>query len=326
MAQSMRLVLRALTLIGSPLILAIGSPPALSGTITGRSLPSPIYGVTLDNVSKLADVTNSLRRVAQVPTVRVVFDAGVKPTHYVNPIKQFRPVSYIMGELIDSSYMKHYKTVTEVQSWTRSYTSTLGSLVDVWEVGNEVNGNWLSRESDGTDVLPKIEAMYDIVSGLGGATAITFFYEGEPSDPNNCIATGHGGNDMFRWIDQRFQLHLPTRQRPSGAEKIRLNVNYVLVSWYPDQCSGVRPSWPWVFTQLANIFPNSKVGFGELGTAEPQYGSSFEINEIRQYYSMAMTVSGFPSVYIGGYFWWYFAEEMVPWGSALSTALNAAIR
>jgi hypothetical protein len=326
MAQRMTFVLHALTFIAGPLVLAMGSPPALGGTITGRSPPSPIYGVTLDDVSKLAGVTNSLSHMAQVPTVRIVFGTGVKPSYYVNPIKEFRPVSYIMGQLIDSSYMKHYKTVTEVQSWTQSYTSTLGSLVDIWEVGNEVNGNWLSRESDGADVLPKIEAMYDIVSGLGGATAITFFYEGEPSDPNNCIATSHGGDDMFTWINQRFQLNLPMNHRPAETEEIRLNVDYVLVSWYPDQCSGAHPGWPWVFTQLANIFPNSKVGFGELGTVHPQYGSSFEINEIKQYYAMAKTVSGFPPSYIGGYFWWYFAEEMVPWGTALSTALNATIQ
>jgi hypothetical protein len=263
--------------------------------------------------------------LVRVPTARIVFDTGEKPSHYVKAIQQFRPVSYIMGELIDSSYMTRYKTVSAVQSWTSSYTSTLGSLVDIWEVGNEVNGNWLSSQSNGADVLPKIEAMYDIVSNLGGATAITFFYEGEPSDPNNCIAADHGGNDMFTWIKAQFQLNLPPAQRSAETEKIRLGLNYALISWYPDQCPGAKPNWPWVYTTLAGIFPNAKVGFGELGAANPENGSNFEINEISGYYPMAKTGSGLPASYIGGYFWWYFAEEMVPWPGSLGGVLNAAL-
>jgi hypothetical protein len=296
------------------------SPAAFGGTIAGRSVPSPIYGVTLDDVSKPAAEVNSLSQMAQVPTARIVFDAGVRPSYYLKPIQQLRNVAYIMGELVDSSYMRQY-TVNQIASWTQSYTKALGNLVDIWEIGNEVNGNWL-----GSNTLAKIEAMYDVVSAQGGATALTFFYEGEPSESNNCIAADHGGNDMFTWIRQQFQLNLPANQRSSETEKIRLNVNYVLVSWYPDQCPGETPNWPWVFGELANIFPNSKVGFGELGTANPQYGSSFEINEINKYYPMAKTTSGLPASYIGGYFWWYFAEEMVPWGAPLSSVLNTAIR
>jgi hypothetical protein len=302
------------------LLSGTGSPAAFGGTIAGRSVPSPIYGVTLDDVSKPAAEVNSLGQMAQVPTARIVFDAGVRPSYYLKPIQQLRNVAYIMGELVDSSYMRQY-TVNQIASWTQSYTKALGNLVDIWEIGNEVNGNWL-----GSNTLAKIEAMYDVVSAQGGATALTFFYEGEPSEPNNCIAADHGGNDMFTWIRQQFQLNLPANQRSSETEKIRLNVNYVLVSWYPDQCPGETPNWPWVFGQLAGIFPNSKVGFGELGTADPQYGSSFEINEITQYYPMAKTISGLPASYIGGYFWWYFAEEMVPWGTPLSSVLNTAIR
>jgi hypothetical protein len=228
--------------------------------------------------------------------------------------------------LIDSSCMQHYKSVSAVQSWTNSYVNTLGSQVDIWEIGNEVNGNWLSRQSNGADVMPKIEAMFDIVYARGGITALTFLYEGEPTDRHNCIAADHGGNDMFTWVNQRFQLNLPAIQRSAETEKIRLGLNYALISWYPDQCPGENPNWPWVFTQLAGIFPNAKVGFGELGTADPQNGSTYEINEIKQYYPMAKTVSGLPASYIGGYFWWYFAEEMVPWGGVLSTTLNAAIQ
>jgi hypothetical protein len=282
-----------------------------------------VYGVTLDEVGNPTKELASLQAVAHVPTARIVFDEGSNPLDYKGPINRFHPDAYIMGQIADSSYMPDY-TVTSIAQWTQSLTQTLGSSVDVWEIGNEVNGNWLGT---GTDTMAKIEAMYDGVSSQGGVTAITFFYEGEPSEPNNCIAADHGGNDMFTWIKTNFRTDLPPAQRPAETEKVRLGVSYALISWYPQQCKGETPNWPAVYTQLAAIFPNSKVGFGELGTANPQNGSTYEINEIKQYYPMAKTTQDLPASYVGGYFWWYFAEEMVPWGkNALSSALNQAIQ
>jgi hypothetical protein len=307
-------------LSAAALIVGLMYGSASGGSIAGRSVPVPLYGVTLDDVSKSSSEANSLAHMVHQPTARIVFDAGTNASYYVKPIQQFRSAAYIMGLLADSYYMSKY-TPSNIKTWTQNYTATLGSLVDIWEIGNEVNGDWL-----GSNTIAKIEAMYDVVASQGGATALTFFYEGEPSDPNNCISTDNGGNDMFSWITQQFQLNLPVSQRSVETEKIRLNVNYVLISWYPDQCPGESPNWPWVYTKLAGIFPNSKVGFGELGTADPQYGSVYEINEITQYYPMAKTVAGLPASYIGGYFWWYFAEEMVPWGTTLSSVLNTAIQ
>ena len=180
------------------LLSGMGSPAAFGGTIAGRSVPSPIYGVTLDDVSKPAAEVNSLGQMAQVPTARIVFDAGVRPSYYLKPIQQLRNVAYIMGELVDSSYMKQY-TVNQIASWTQSYTKALGNLVDIWEIGNEVNGNWLA-----SNTLAKIEAMYDVVSAQGGATALTFFYEGEPSEP------GHGAHQFTPTVT-------PIRRWPSTS-------------------------------------------------------------------------------------------------------------
>ena len=297
-------------------VAGMGSAPASGQTLAGRNIPSPIYGVTLDDVSNqiLPGEVYSLGAMARVPTARIVFDRGEPASYYSRQIQSLRPVAYIMGELIDSSDMCAY-SVSGASGHAIDFASTLGSLVDIWEIGNEVNGSWLC-----SDVMAQVEAMFDPIYAGGGLTALTFFYEGEPSDPNNCIDNSGGGNDMFTWINENF-LANPTAE----TEKIRLNVNYVLVSWYPDQCPGENPNWPWVYTQLAAIFPNSKVGFGELGTANPQYGSIFEINEINQYYPMAKTLPGLPASYIGGYFWWYFAEEMVPWPGSLGAVLNAAL-
>jgi hypothetical protein len=304
------------------------SPPA-TAQITGRSVPAPIVGITYDKVSNVSAEVATLSNIAKLPSVRVVFDTGEQASYYLKPIQSFHPVAYVMGELMDSSYACSY-TVAGISIFTQNYTATLGSLVDVWEVGNEVNGSWLcnggsthhhSAGGGVGSVMQKVEAMYNTVTALGGRTALTFFYEGEPTDPNNCIDTSGGGNDMFTWINTYF-LASPTTE----TEAIRLGINYVLISWYPDQCPGENPNWPAVYTKLGRIFPSAVVGFGELGTANTENGSTFEKNEINAIYSLKPGVGGLPSNYISGVFWWYAAEEMVPWPGSLGLTLNAAIK
>lgn len=290
-----------------------------SGGLSGRSIPSPIYGVTLDDISNISGEVASLKQLSHVPTTRVVFDASESPSYYSGPISQLRGASYVMGQILDSSDMSKY-TVTSFQSRAQTYLSALGSQVDVWEIGNEINGGWLGNNS-----YQQALAAYNVVSAKNAATALTFFYEGEPSDPNNCIDTSGDGNDMFTWINQKFQLSLPADQRDPANEKFRLGLSYVLISWYPDQCNNIQPNWTQIYAQLAQIFPNSKVGFGEIGTANPQGGSAYEVNLINQFYPLASTTS-LPSNYIGGYFWWYYAEEMVPTTKTpLFDVLNSAI-
>jgi hypothetical protein len=311
--------------------LTLVAASAIAG-ITGRTPPPPIVGITYDDVSNTGPELTTLESISRMPAVRIVFDTGEPASYYKGPISTFYPAAYIMGELIDSSYMISY-TPASARSWTQSYVSVLGSAVDIWEVGNEVNANWLSNESNGADVMPKIEAMYSIVTAQGGRTALTFFYEGEPSDPNNCIATDHGGNDMFTWITTNFSLNLPVSQRSAATEAIRTGVNYVLISWYPADCPGEKPNWPAVYTKVASIFPQSQVGFGELGTDNPQDGSTYEDDEIASIYPLyvgetvpAAEGSGtLPPNYIGGVFWWYAAEEMVPWPGYLGCQLQQAI-
>jgi hypothetical protein len=89
-------------------------------------------------------------------------------------------------------------------------------------------------------------------------------------------------------------------------------------------------NWPAIFEKLAGlsgIFPNAYVGFGEIGTANPDYGQPDEINLVNTFYPMvrngivwpgtAAQISFMKSRYIGGYFWWYAAQEMVPRASSV---------
>lgn len=284
----------------------------------GRTIPDPIYGVTVDDVSNPSGIVDSLKQIPYFPTTRIVFDGGVKPSYYTTPINQMRGVSYIMGQILDSTEMGKL-SIAAYQQRTQDYVNALGSQVDVWEIGNEVNGGWLS-----TNTQQQMVAAYDVVAAVNGATAITFFYEGEPSDPKNCIDKANGGNDMFSWINTNFQLGLSPDQRNAGNERLRLGTNYILISWYPQQCNDIKPNWSSIYSKLATIFPNSKIGFGEVGTADPQNGSTYEINLINEFYPLAKKIS-LPPSYIGGYFWWYYAEEMVPSTKPLVKVLNDAI-
>jgi hypothetical protein len=292
--------------------------PTPGGDLVGRKIPEPIYGVTLDRVdnSIIGDIVQSLQKMAYTPTSRVVFDLTAAASYYSTQLPKIYNSSYIMGQILDSTDMAKV-TVNQYQQRAQNYVQTLGKQVDIWEIGNEVNGNWL-----GTNTEAKILAAYNVVAANQGVTALTFFYEGGPNDPNNCL--DGPGNDMFTWINKMFQLNLESNQRELETEKLRLNLNYALISWYPDGCPGQNPDWVTVFSKLSEIFPNAKVGFGEIGTTTVQNGSNYEINLINQFYSKAWT-NEMPSQYIGGYFWWNFVEEMVPYTKNLFNVLNNAI-
>jgi len=271
-------------------------PPAT----TGRAVPSPIYGVTLDDVSNYNAKINAMKTLPYVPTARVVLDPGTTPSDYAPAMSAIMKSAYTMAEILDSADMKG-QTVASYQNRAMTYFNGLKNYVDIWEIGNEVNGDWL-----GTGVEDKLRAGFQAIDAAGGKTAITFFYFGEFSDRNNCIPADR--YEMFTWISNFLQLNMASSQRSPVNEQLRLNIDYVLVSWYPDQCDNIQPDWSAVFSKLAAIFPNSKVGFGEIGTANPQNGSAYEVNLIKQFYPLARSTQ-MPASYIGGYFWWYFAEE-----------------
>jgi hypothetical protein len=286
--------------------------PVSTGGIRGRAVPAPIYGVTLDDIANVSGIVASLKAVAHMPTARVVFDAGNAASYYKSAITQMRGSSYVMGELLDSTDMA-VTSVAAYQKRTQDYVAGLGNLVDIWEIGNEINGNWLG--SNTTLTGDKVRAAFDVVHGANGATALTFFWEGNPGDANNCV--DGPGFDMFGWISNFLK-------NPAN-ERVRVGLDYVFISWYPQQCNNIKPNWTDIYNKLAVIFPNAKVGFGEIGTANPQGGSTYEVNLINEFYPMASKTS-LPQSYVGGYFWWYFYEEMIPTTKTpLMNVLNQAI-
>jgi hypothetical protein len=199
-----------------------------------------------------------------------------------------------MGELLDSFYMKKY-SLEAYKNRTTEYLDTLGDTVDIWEIGNEINGEWLG---DIPSVAAKMTAAYDIVKQRNKVAALTLYYN------EDCWM--YPSEEMFTWAEK----NVPSRMKQG--------LDYVWVSYYEDDCNGLQPNWPAVFQKLGQMFPNSKIGFGEAGTNVAGRKEEY----IKRYYNMEINHPR----YVGGYFWWYFKQDMVPYTKPLWDVLNTAIQ
>ncbi|MDB5869693.1 MAG: rane protein, partial [Polaromonas sp.] len=221
---------------------AAPAPTALAAT-PGRVVPTPLYGVTIDDISNLPGITQSLEKLAKKPTTRIVFDEEVPPSYYRNAAVAINKVSYVMGEILDSYYVNTV-TVPGYLDRTRQYLSALGDVVDIWEIGNEINGEWLGSNAD---VVAKMNGAYDLTKAQGKTAALTLYY--------NQDCWERPANEMFTWAN----ANVPYRMKQG--------LDYVFISYYEEDCNNLKPDWQAVFTRLSAMFPNSKIGFGEIGTS-----------------------------------------------------------
>ena len=266
---------------------------AATSTASGRAVPSPIYGVTVDDISGLNEITKSLSKLSKMPTTRIVFDENVAPSYYRDATVAINKVSYVMGEILDSYYVKTL-TVPGYLDRTSQYLNALGDVVDIWEVGNEINGEWLGNNAD---VVAKMSGSYDMVKSQNKTAALTLYY--------NQDCWSKPSNEMFAWAN----ANVPSRMKQG--------LDYVFISYYEADCNGLKPNWPAVFQKLATMFPNSKIGFGEVGTSTRAQKADY----LTRYYTMKINVPK----YVGGHFWWYFRQDMVPSTKPLLSTLNSAI-
>ena len=146
--------------------------PVTAPCDTGFGNGAEIYGVTIDSTRGPADTVEALRRLPHKPTARVVFDEFVPATEYVVPLEKYKTVSWIMGEILDSAYVEIYSTA-EYLDRVDEYLRVLDGRVDLWEVGNEINGEWLG---DTATVVAKVSGAYDKVKAAGKKTELTLYY------------------------------------------------------------------------------------------------------------------------------------------------------
>lgn len=271
-------------------------------TAAGRALPAILRGISIDSPARLTALAASVRALRSVPAVRLVLDPGTTPGTYSPAINRLRPAAYVMAELVDSEAMKGL-SLREVRSRARSFGAAFKDRVDLWEIGNEVNGEWVGRNQGEIDA--KVGAMFDVIHGeLGKPTALTLNYWAGPQ----CYA-----KDWEATLT--YARKMPVR--------VRMGVDYLFLSLYETACDPVqRPSARQLaatFAALARIFPNAKLGIGEIGAQgvddgllqEPDLAEKQRV--ARRYYGMdAALRQSLGTRWVGGYFWWYYTRDAVP--------------
>jgi hypothetical protein len=279
-----------------------GSPAGAQG----RSLPVRLWGVTLDDTADIRATTldaevASLRALPTMPIARIVMDVGTKPEMYARAVSALQPVSYLMAELGDSSEMKN-QSVADYRRFEQSLVTAYRGTMDLWEIGNEVNGEWVGSTQK---EVAKMTDAYDSVTAVGGTTALTLYY-----NPDCWTESSH---QMFTWA----QANIPAT--------IKSGIDDVLISYYPDDCNNFWPSqagWQSVFDHLHAMFPHARLGFGESGVSTDKGSPATKAALLSKYYTLSITGDN----YAGGYFWWYYAEDALPYeGNVVWNALDSAI-
>jgi hypothetical protein len=315
---------------------------------TPMLIPNPIYGITVEDVDEsdqISDSINQINRHHRI-TTRIVIDPDQELSdEYVGHVREISEVSDVMALVADSHDMYKFKEEgdkTYVKRVEECFNK-LGQYVKIWEIGNEVNGEWVdyprgdAEKDDDFDarlerelptktyqeldairqkVANQIRDAYHFIDSKGKETALTFYYN-EHLGKGCWSEDAKGGNEyeMLKWADK----YVTDQQMKDGLK-------YVFISFYEDDCKILKhkkkddaPGFADKLNKLAGIFKYAGVGFGEFG---PQCHSCQDerlccIDQqkefIRRYYKdYDELIRPLAARYVGGYFYWYFLQDMVP--------------
>jgi hypothetical protein len=229
---------------------------------------------------------------------------------YVDLIQRIKSegLAFVMAELVDSdieSSTKCFTALDETKSVaaylerTKKLYEKLGKYVDIWEIGNEVNGDWfggsvignVKNEQRRKIVVGQLKAAYDFLNTKKieiensnklqnkddkfPRTAITFYFNGDGKKRNSY----ENVNDaLLRWI-RGIGNHFMDKNN----KKISFtDLDYLLVSYYPDdnfyepngdvsdysiQINLTPKDWVEIFDTIrTNYSSTTKFGLGEMGT------------------------------------------------------------
>ena len=296
------------------------------GSAVAQAPPAPIHGITVDDKNDIRDphflsqLLDSIGHLSVKPTVRIVYKPGndhgpIPAGSYVEATEKIRGTGYVMAQPVDSFYMKCFSPAEHLARF-KEYVSALNSYVDIWEVGNEINGDWLFGDTKACvpkasvsattqeDVVLKMTQAFDFLKSKHKRTALTLYYNAECGAPP--------AYEMFSWA----QKNVPPRMKDG--------LDYVLVSYYELDCHGYKPDWQSMFRRIAETFPNSKLGISEFGWAESAPAKSVLADLIVRHYAIHPDVRG----WVGGGFYWEFADDMIPYDPApdsLWSTINTAL-
>lgn len=293
-------------------------------------LPTPIHGVTVadDNDIRtstyLNKVLTSLGNLSVTPTVRIVYtlegsnsNKGAAASTYLSATQSIKQKGFVLGEPVDSGYMFCFDFASHHSRW-QDYVSTMGNSVDVWEVGNEINGNWLNNSDPSTivgqscpwtvpnttetDVVNKMVDAYNVVKGAGKLAELTLYFEPNPA----CDASLPAAYDPITWVDNNVPANMKS------------GLDYVLVSFYQDNCPSYSPDWNTLFNNIHGRFPNAKLGMGEWGYSKGKPSNAALTTLLQNGYQIWPTVTN----WAGGVFYWEWGLDAVPYDGTSGSIWN----
>ena len=303
--QAARRRRRALALAAAAIALTVIAVTSATTPVAAQE-SSPLYGTTIDRITSMASVVSAMRGLPDRPTTRVYFSVSEPAGYYKAAVAQLDTVSGVMGELLDSGDATRI-TTSAFQSRVQSYLATLRTSVGIWEIGNEVNGNWTGAYATGA---AKLTEAYNDVTAAGAKTALTLFA--------NEFGADHCGDGLTEPTPVQYsKTYVPAA--------VRAGVTYVFESYYPTQCANTYPTSAQVASemrQLHALYPNALLGFGEVGLPHPVTHRTLATAE--KVMSWAYHLKPGLSYYAGGYFWWYSWQDAFTGKRLLAGALSAA--
>jgi hypothetical protein len=269
-----------------------------------RSSFAPQWGVTFDDISggsgDLATVRDLVGGNPRDGWVRIVFDRTEPASYYAQEVTDAHGLGlHVVGQLLDSSDMAAV-SLAAWQARVASYVTTLPT-VDEWEVGNEVNGNWL-----GSDVAAKVAyAASYVKSHTSARTLLSLYWQ---------LGEDDAAHSMFTWL------------RANMSAATMAQIDDLGMSMYPeDHPMGV--AFDRVISTLHAAAPGQRVMVTELGywsadldhtwwwgsTADPTGAARRQVASLYQSAIMGYPYSG------GGAYWWYYLTETLPKNQLWST-------
>ena len=243
---------------------------------------TPWLGFTIEDLTNYqSDLDKIAAMAGPYAWVRFVFQPGETPAMCTAAVNYAKGKGIkVLGLPVDSSADTSYTRTTYFQRYTNFVTALTN--VDVWEVGNEVNGGWSS-----TDIAGRVADVAAYCKAQGKKTYLTLFWQ---------LNTADSTFSMFNWV----ATNLPV--------SVRSNLDYVGISQYQEQAP-MGAVFDQVMQRLQAEFPAQKIGLGELGywIAGQRYWWAYSTDVttakhaiLEQYYNASL---GYAGSY-GGCFWW----------------------
>jgi hypothetical protein len=297
--------------------------------------PARVNGETFRSVSRLVDCSRD------DGWVRLIFDKSKSPDYYKPAIKWAHDNGLkVLGELLDSYSMcctSKAQWETHVQNYVNALSHGGGAPeeeVDEWEVGNEVNGEWLlvpqdkaKQSGERCDSCTGYAARADYIAYAadyvkkrsGKRTLLTLYWQ---------VAEDKPSSSMFNWVRDVLET-----SSAEGGTPVKDLIDDVGISLYPDK-TPMGLAFDRVFTTLHERYFGrdgqrimvTELGYWPADTTEKDYehiwrwgdaGLKQKDERVRQgvradvaklYQSAAL---GYPFSG-GGAYWWYYLQEAAP--------------